>query len=115
MVLLTCKNYVDKKLLLPYGPVQNIKLITLENDLGAKILNPKFYDLSFDYLHFKTNIISPQISIYYQAGYTKDDLPESIKLGMLIHASSLFESRTGDIALPNATKSLYQPYCKIGL
>jgi hypothetical protein len=43
------------------------------------------------------------------------EIPAPIKQGMLIHLVSLFEARGGEVSMPVATCSLYQPYRKIML
>lgn len=111
-LLLVLSSNVNRKITLPYGPVIKIKSIILYNAGGGEdILDPKFYILNEDVVSFKIDISHQNIKIIYDAGY--QEILSSIKQGMLIHLVSLFESRNGDMSIPNAVYGLYQQYRKI--
>lgn len=111
---LTYEDYAPAATPLPKGPVREILSVTRRSRNGSEsIVSAEVYHLSArgDALHFETAILSHEVEILYTTGYGEDnEIPASIRQGMLIHMAALYEDRIGSGDLPAATVSLYKPH-----
>jgi len=99
-----------KEIPLLHGPTQNIASVATTDENGQEIIV-----LAKDYIYksgkglLKLKKPLKNIKIKYYAGYgnTKDQIPASIRQGMLAHIAGIFEGRTGGHAVPNSVYLLY--------
>jgi uncharacterized phiE125 gp8 family phage protein len=111
---LSINNLAHSYLRLPYGPILEVERIVLSSKKQEEMLCPEnLYTLKDDRLIFHSPIIASNIEVYYQAGYVENSIPNSILQGMLMHVVSLFDARSGEVAMPKAAKALYQAYRRI--
>src|SRR5690606_26118703 len=104
---------------LPKGPVQMVDAVTVINRHGdASLVEPGLYHLApgADELHFESTGMGHAVEIAYTAGYgDAEDVPASIRQGMLVHLAVVYEDRLGASELPSASVTLYKPHRAVRL
>lgn len=103
---------------LPLGPVRSIDAVTLtDREGGETALSSAVYTLNpAGCIAFDARPTAHRITITYTAGYGDDpeDVPASIRQGILIHVARMFDAR-GDGALPREAQALLSPYKALGV
>lgn len=112
---ITFENCVLTKTKLPYGPLQNISLVTTKDAEGnITTVSTDEYVISKanNAIEFKSSLVNNIIEITYISGYGDNDtdIPEDIKQGLLFHIARLYDDRSGYSKVPNASVSLYNQY-----
>jgi uncharacterized phiE125 gp8 family phage protein len=111
---LTYENYAPACSPLPKGPVQAISHVKTRDRTGAEsTVSTTLYHLSAveDAVHFESTVMAHEVDITYSCGYgDAEDVPVSVKQGMLLHLAALYEDRIGGLSLPAAAVSLYKPH-----
>lgn len=106
------------RIALPLGPVQSISSVILTDESGASTTvasSSYFLDASRNYLVLQDVLEEHEITISYSAGFGgADNVPFSIKQGMLQHIAQMYENR-GGAALPAAALALYRPWQTVRL
>lgn len=113
---LTYEDYAPVVTPLPRGPVLSVVSVTRRSQSGAETaVSGEVYHLSarVDALHFETAILSHEVEIVYETGYGEEEIPASIRQGMLVHLAALYEDRQGAEGMPAATLSLYKPHREV--
>lgn len=107
-------QYAPSCVFLPKGPVQGITHVKTRDRNGQEALvNTQLYHLlaSEDALHLPSAIMAHAVEITYVAGYgDAEDVPASVRQGMLIHLAALYENRIGGVEMPPAAVTLYKPH-----
>lgn len=117
---LTLADYTPECLHLPMGPVQAINEIRLMAQDGTNtVFSELLYTLDTvnETIHFTTIPYSYRIEIDYVTGFENaEDLPKSIRYGMLSHIAALYDCRgESDTALPKDSIILYTPHREVVL
>lgn len=92
---ITARYYADERLLLPRGPVIEISSATDGN--GAALADD--VDWSLRYTGHQAELVALRRFVYpvtvnYLAGYESiEDIPAGIRLGILVHAATLYAHR----------------------
>lgn len=111
---LSYAHYVSASVVLPKGPVQEVTQVMTRDRAGNEtVINPALYHLfgQVDELHFESAVLGHRVEIVCVAGYgDAEDVPASVKQGMLLHLAALYEDRLGGLTLPPAALSLYKPH-----
>lgn len=111
---LTYEDYAPLCTPLPHGPVMEILSVIRRDRQGiATIVDAATYHLNAraDQLHFDSMVMAYEVEVLYEAGYGEvEEVPASVRQGMLLHLATLYENRTGGIDLPAATLTLYKPH-----
>lgn len=117
--VLTYEGYAPNCVMLAKGPVQAISHVKTRNRNGIEsTVNPLLYHLSAveDALHFESAIMAYEVQITYSCGYgAAEDVPTSVRQGMLVHLAALYEDRLGGIQMPVASVFLYKPHRQVRL
>lgn len=112
-------DYAPAEILLPRGPVQEITSVKIiAQDGGQTVVSAAAYYLSAgrEKLCFSASPIGHIVEVLYVTGHADtEDIPEAILQGMLAHIASLYENRPGSVALPAASRGLYNPYRAVSL
>lgn len=111
---LTYGTYAPSCVPLPKGPVQNVVSVKTRDRAGVETtMDSQLYWLAraADVLHFESVPMAHEIDIAYRAGFGEpEEVPLSVRQGMLMHLSALYEDRIGGLAMPAATAALYKPH-----
>lgn len=107
-------DYAPAHVPLPKGPVQAITHVKTRNRAGDEAtVNSSLYALAVaeDAVEFESVVMGYAVIITYTAGYgDAEDIPASVRQGMLIHLAALYEDRLGGMELPKAALTLYKPH-----
>jgi uncharacterized phiE125 gp8 family phage protein len=116
---LTYEDYAPLCVPLPRGPVLEILSVKRrDRDGGETVIGEGSYRLNAraDMLRFESAILAPEIEIVYETGYGEsEEVPSSIRQGMLVHLAALYEKRDEGTGLPPAAVCLYKHHCEIKL
>ncbi len=111
---MVCVGQIPSKLYLLYGPIIKVTKITCEN-------NPIFSEENYHieniggYIEFYNLHYDIKINIDYIAGHTStDDIPETIKEGILHHISAVYHKRN-DTNYITHIKKLYEQFREVRL
>lgn len=111
---LTYESYVPSHVPLPKGPAQEVVHVKTRDRAGNEAaVGEGVYHLSAaaDALHLESSVIGHEVEIAYDCGYgDAEDVPASVRQGMLVHLAALYEDRLGGLQLPAASVSLYKPH-----
>lgn len=114
---ITYKSYAPLQVPLPRGPVHNIIQVKKRDKQGQETVIPSdSYRLNMrtDRLCFESTIMSPYVEILYETGYGEnEDVPASIRQGMLMHLTAMYERRVEGNGLPPMSVSLYRHHRNI--
>lgn len=117
--VLTYEDYAPNRVSLPKGPVLNLTNVKTRDRAGNEAtVNTTMYHLAAteDALHFESTVLAYEVQITYSSGYGgAEDVPASIRQGLLLHLAALYEDRLGGMALPAAAVSLYKPRRQVRL
>lgn len=117
--VLRYESYAPACVPLPKGPVQEVTQVKTVSRSGVETpVNPAMYHLapSEDALHFDSVVLGHVVEIAYTAGYgDAEDVPASVKQGMLLHLAALYEDRPGAMEMPVAAVTLYKPHRAVRL
>lgn len=107
-------DYLLSETWLPMGRVQSVGAVNLINrDGGSSELDSGSYYLNArrDTLICDATPFSHRIEVVYTSGYgDAEDVPEPIRQGLFQHIAALYENRSGNISMPEASKMFYAPY-----
>lgn len=116
---MTFENYAPGCVALAKGPVQSIASVKTRSQTAVEAtVSEELYHLSAveDALHFESTILAHEVEITYVCGYgDAEDVPASVRQGMLLHLAALYEDRLGGLELPRAAVSLYKPHRMVRL
>jgi uncharacterized phiE125 gp8 family phage protein len=102
---------------LPMGPVQSVQSVTvIHSDGSSEEITASAYVLMNDRqtLHFSSCPPHEKLEIIYTAGYgAAEDVPVSIRQGMLAQLAMLYDERGQGTGLPEVARALYQPYREV--
>lgn len=111
---LTYAGYAPGCVPLPKGPVQSVVSVKIRDRAGVETtMDSQLYTLAraADVLHFESVPMAHEVDITYRAGYGEtEEIPLSVRQGMLLHVAALYEDRIGGLAIPTATAALYKPH-----
>ena len=101
---------------LPVGPAQTVLQMSAYNAVGtATAIDAEQYRLTID----GYGVVFPHIpsgerfAIQFTAGLSQ--VPAPVRQGMLHHIAAMIEHRAGQIAMPELSRQLYQPYRRVRL
>ena len=108
-------QYAPSTFELVLGPVQSITRATLVNrDLSETSIDSSMYYLTVgkDNIVFDVTPVSHKVLVEYVVGYgdNAEDVPHPIRQAMHIHIARMYDNRTGNSSIPNASRNLYMPY-----
>lgn len=111
---LSYEGYAPSCVPLPKGPVQSMVQVKTRDRAGVEtVMDSQLYHLArvADALHFVSVPLAYEIDITYCTGYGEaEEVPTSLRQGMLVHLAALYEDRIGGLAMPAATLALYKPH-----
>ena len=106
--------YAPSIVTLPKGPVQEVSFVKIiGRDWSEQTLDSSTYYLNAgkENLIFDAAPMGQIIQIQYITGFgDEDDVPASIKQGMLQHVINMYENRSEDKALPGSAIELYDQF-----
>lgn len=112
--MLAYEGYVPSHVPLPKGPVQSIAHVKTRTRSGVETaINATLYHLAVaeDAVHFESVLMAHAVEITYTTGYgDAEDVPASVRQGMLMHLAALYDNRLGGMELPAAVVTLYKPH-----
>lgn len=112
--MLTYDDYAPSRLALPRGPVQSVTSLKIVARDGTEttINSSKYYlNSGKTTLVIDTPLVGHIVEVIYTAGYgDADDVPESIKQGMLAHINAMYDRRTANLPLNEVAQAYYNPY-----
>lgn len=101
---------------LPVGPAQSVALVSAyDADGNDTEVEAGQYRLTID----GYGVVFPHVpsgksfAIEFTAGLL--DVPAPVRQGMLHHIAAMIENRAGQIAMPELSRQLYQPYRRVRL
>lgn len=117
--VMTYQDYAPSCVPLAKGPVQSVEsVVTRDRNGNATTLLAARYHLSpvEDALHLDAALMAHAIEVHYTVGYgDADDVPSSVRQGMLVHLAALYEDRLGGMTIPPASVTLYAPHREVRL
>lgn len=114
-LVMSFDDYAPTKVSLARVPVQEIVSVTTTDIYGNQTtIDSSYYRLSSgnQQLVFSVSLFANRVDITYKAGYgdAAEDVPADIVQGILTHISSMYDARSGNVAMPQLSKDLYNNY-----
>ncbi len=107
-------GFLPKRVMLSYGPIESIERVDMFHGNVRSTISSDNYYLEFgEYLIFSNNIYADRFEIIYNTGYAnRDNIPYSIKEGILHHVSMAYYNRSeilgGEVL--NRSHALYRQF-----
>ena len=109
-----CNSKNKQSFLLKYKPINKVGKITIEDDKKKQDLKDEEYYIDFDNysLHLSKPLSMELLIVEYIVGFDELNVPKSIKHGILLHISEMYDrqEQTNGYIFSTEIKNLYSPY-----